>query len=66
MNTSPGDPGLFYMEVKMMFEINLCCPECGCFIWDRDPDDQEKQEKFICDECGHVCTMEQMQALIFK
>lgn len=44
-----------------MFEINLTCPECGCFEWD-----EAGSGVYECQECGRHCTFEQMEPQVFQ
>ena len=44
-----------------MFEINLCCPECGGFEWD-----EAGSGVYECPECGRRCTLDEMEPQVFK
>ena len=43
-----------------LFEINLCCPDCGHYVWVNNNDGT-----FTCNDCDKVCTPEEMTAQAF-
>ena len=45
-----------------MFEINLCCPECGGLEWDVTDD----RKRFKCVYCGGVYGFEDMTPQVFE
>lgn len=45
---------------KGPFEINLCCPECGCVEWAG-----VGEGVFECITCGCNCTFEEMTPQAF-
>jgi transcription initiation factor TFIIIB Brf1 subunit/transcription initiation factor TFIIB len=47
-----------------MFEINLCCPDCGCYEW-HTMQNLEPGE-WCCANCGTVCTVDEMTAIAFE
>lgn len=44
-----------------MFEINLCCPHCGCYIFFAD-----EQDHIVCSECETVLALETLTAREFS
>lgn len=44
----------------MLFEINLCCPDCGGYNWHQGMHQLEENE-FCCADCGTVCTPAEME-----
>lgn len=40
-------------------EINMCCPVCGSYHWSYT--EKEDPPVFECDECGELCTVDQME-----
>lgn len=43
------------------FEINLCCPLCGEYVWETT-----ETETCICSSCGHTCTPKEMEPHYFE
>lgn len=48
----------------MLFEIVMCCPDCGSTNWHYMQN--LKENEFVCSECGTVCTPAEMEWHTFK
>lgn len=44
-----------------MYEINLCCPDCGAYTWEP----AEAPGKYVCAECEAVHTLDEMKPQAF-
>lgn len=44
-----------------MYEINLCCPDCGSYTWEPT----EVSGEYVCAECKATHTMKEMESLVF-
>ena len=53
----------------MVYEINLCCPYCGAYEWEK-PDfictERPERDAFTCTECGERSTPAQMEPHYFE
>ena len=43
------------------YEINLCCPMCGEYVWESTDTDE-----CICTGCGHTCRPDEMEPHYFE
>lgn len=48
----------------MLYEINMCCPDCGSYLWHTMQN--LSSDELCCDGCGSVYTVEEMEPHFYE